>query len=835
DSGSGGGLRLQHVNGTDVLNIPNGNRNCKADLGAGANSSCDWNSVSVTNNIIVNNVAGWDGAGVSLLDALAVNLVNNTIASNDSTASSGTLFQSLFAPLASAVAPTTNVTCGATNGQSCPQVAGLVSVNNSPVLQANINQLPANAFSCPPGHGSGGSCFYNSIPLMLNDVIWQNRSFYIGVGGFGPAAANQNQQHVVTLYPKGSTSAAASQTFTGACPAGSSYWDIGFRGDTDVTAHIPSGFVPRNSVLSAATATSYGGTGNLVADPAFTSQYCNGSRTPPELGAAGYAVPPGVNEFNGFPNPVFSLNPSGVVDEGNNWVNVRWGPLALTSPATNAVLGNYVPAAGSSAINNGTASVVVAGSTVAAPKDDFFGNVRPAGGAYDIGAVEVGAVPPLAVLNVAPAALSFTAVQGYSSSAQTVTLHNTGNIAANLGGLAFSSPVFTRAGGSCGSVLNAGANCTITLVFTPVAAGTASGALTIFADVAVSGSPLTLNGTVVAPVASATLTSATWTVAHRANCPGSGAAVLACLLDPVQTFTLTNSGNVPLTGITQGTLSGTNLADFAVVEALSTCGPATGGQLVATTTLAPGATCTTMVQFKPQTAEAPGAKTVTLSVTSVAGTQTAALTGTDAAPALTAVAPASAVRGAIAAVSLTGSYLDGASAVTVTGGGVNCAIAPAGQTALTTLTANCTVNPGAAPGSRTITVLTPTGSSNTQPFSVTGATASLSAPVPALNTAIANTSVKTGTITVGNAAAATGALKLTANPIMTKVGTAGGSFAIVSGGSCVTGAVVSPGSSCTIKVQYTPGTSTATATANVTITGSGLAATTLTSANFTGN
>ncbi|MBV9512575.1 MAG: hypothetical protein JO280_00810, partial [Mycobacteriaceae bacterium] len=113
DSGSGGGLRIQHVNGTDVLNNPNGSKVCRADL-----SFCEWNSVNVTNNIIVNNVAGWDGGGVSLLDALAVNIVNNTIASNDSTASSGTLFQALYAPLASSAAPTSNVTCGPDNGQS---------------------------------------------------------------------------------------------------------------------------------------------------------------------------------------------------------------------------------------------------------------------------------------------------------------------------------------------------------------------------------------------------------------------------------------------------------------------------------------------------------------------------------------------------------------------------------------------------------------------------------------------------------------------------------------------------------------------------------------------
>ena len=61
-----------------------------------------WYSVTVTNNIIANNVAGWDGAGVSLQDALVVNLINNTIVSNDTTASSGVLFNTIGAPEGSA-------------------------------------------------------------------------------------------------------------------------------------------------------------------------------------------------------------------------------------------------------------------------------------------------------------------------------------------------------------------------------------------------------------------------------------------------------------------------------------------------------------------------------------------------------------------------------------------------------------------------------------------------------------------------------------------------------------------------------------------------------------
>jgi hypothetical protein len=132
--------------------------------------------------------------------------------------------------------------------QSCPQVAGLVSVTNSPILVAN---LPATGFSCPSGHGVNGSCRDYSVPLLYNDVIWKNRSFFIGVGPFG--TGSQGQQKVVTLYNAFTTNPAASQPSadattpngggaiitggTGACTAGASYWELGVRGDGAPNLH----------------------------------------------------------------------------------------------------------------------------------------------------------------------------------------------------------------------------------------------------------------------------------------------------------------------------------------------------------------------------------------------------------------------------------------------------------------------------------------------------------------------------------------------------------------------------------------------------------------------
>jgi hypothetical protein len=525
DSGSGGGLRLQHVNGNDVLNFPNGTL-CIPSV------FCLWNSVNVTNNIIGNNVAGWDGAGVSLLDALAVNIVNNTIVSNDSTASSGVLFDSLFAPLASS--PGTNCRAVNNDSQSCPQPAGIVSLTNSPVLQANI---PTTGFSCPMLHGSSGSCRYFSSPLLYNNVVWQNRAFFIGVGGFG--TGNQSQQKLVTLYDAFTTNPAASQPQaealtangtggaqvitggTGACVSGSSYWDFGVRGDTGPSNHTNGGspvtlrLTPNYSVITDPSL--YPGANNTGGNPRLLNQYCNGSRVPPELGSMGYTVNPGTNETNALPTPVFSLTASATVDEGNNWINMRWGPLSLVNTSngnlSGQTLGNYGPASDSSVI--GYIAPTSSAGTIAymlAPPTDFYDTQRKTNNAVDAGAVEfVGNGGGTRAASVTPSTLAFgNWARGLTSTPLTVTVTNTGTLPLSGGTYAFGGGTpqpFARAGGgaagTCGASgsisLAPAASCTINVVFSRGATTTPASftrTLTVtFTGVTVTGSPVTLTGT----------------------------------------------------------------------------------------------------------------------------------------------------------------------------------------------------------------------------------------------------------------------------------------------------------------------------------------------------
>jgi hypothetical protein len=384
ESGSGGGIAFQNVNGSDVTSFPT--------------TPTRWHHVVVTNNIITNNVAGWDGAGISLVDALNIDIVNNTIASNDTTASSGVLFNTIGAPLASSEGSNC-IQTGSTTA-SCPQVSGLVSIQNSSILVAN---LPAS-ITCPAGHFAGttatnGTCRSVSYPLLDNNVLWQNRSFYIGVGAFG--GGTLNQQHIVSLYLPGTTTLVPSQSNidattangngviitggTGACVAVSptTYWDLGVRGDTGPANHAST--VTLNPTYSVMTSIAGYSATNTLANPTVLIQYCNGSRVPPELGTAGYLMPPGISDAT-VPNPIFNLTPAATVDEGNNWINMSWGPLATSNPVTGDMLSNYGPAAGSSVINF-IPSTATANYT-AAPSTDFYGNARKGNNAVDAGAVE---------------------------------------------------------------------------------------------------------------------------------------------------------------------------------------------------------------------------------------------------------------------------------------------------------------------------------------------------------------------------------------------------------------------------------------------------------------
>jgi hypothetical protein len=186
-----------------------------------------------------------------------------------------------------------------------------------------------------------------------------------------------------------------------------------------------------------------------------------------------------------------------------------------------------------------------------------------------------------------------------TSAAQTVTLSNNGPTPLGISIIATSGD-FAQAN-NCGTSLIAGGNCTISVTFTPITAGTRSGALTI-TDNAVAGSTQTvpLSGTGVGPTAN--LPSFSRTFSDQMLGTTSAA----------RTVTLINAGNAPL-AISSITASG----DFSQTNDCSA-------------SLAASSYCTMNVTFKPS---AIGARTGTLTITddsnnAPGSTQTVSLSGT---------------------------------------------------------------------------------------------------------------------------------------------------------------------------------------------------------------
>ena len=133
-------------------------------------------------------------------------------------------------------------------------------------------------------------------------------------------------------------------------------------------------------------------------------------------------------------------------------------------------------------------------------------------------------------LAISPSTLSFgNELTGSTSNSQIVTISNTGTATITLGTLSTSTG-FSQSN-DCSATLAAGAECTAKVTFTPTAAGTQSGALTVTADgnqysVALGGvgtitATLSASGTRVPVDTSVTLT---WTATAGATCTATGGA-----------------------------------------------------------------------------------------------------------------------------------------------------------------------------------------------------------------------------------------------------------------------------------------------------------------------
>ncbi|MGA2476217.1 MAG: choice-of-anchor D domain-containing protein [Terriglobia bacterium] len=394
--------------------------------------------------------------------------------------------------------------------------------------------------------------------------------------------------------------------------------------------------------------------------------------------------------------------------------------------------------------------------------------------------------------NLSPPSMTFASqALGSTSSAQAATLTNSGGTTLNITSIALTganASDFAQTN-TCGGSVAGGANCTISVTFTPAASGSRTASVSITDNASGSPQTVSLSGT---GTGTATLVSLSPTsLAFGNQSLGTTSAA--------QALTLSNTGNAALS-ITSLALTGSNASDFAQTN---TCG----------SSVAAGANCTIAVMFTPSVT---GTEAASLSIAdnATASPQTVSLSGTGTA-ALVSLSPTSLAFGnqsvgtTSAAQTLTLSNT-GSAALSITSlalTGTNASDFAQTNTCGSSVaaSANCTISvtfTPAASGSRTASVsITDNASGSPQTVSLSGTGTGTAALVSLSPTSLAfgnqavdmTSTAQTVTLSnTGNAALSITSLALT--------GTNASDF----DESDTCGSSLAAGANCTIAVMFTP-------------------------------
>lgn len=332
----------------------------------------------------------------------------------------------------------------------------------------------------------------------------------------------------LTGAPLGLPIAAASCTAT--LPAGVHHLVVAYSGDR---GYLPSTSTPL-TVIAASAPTIAGIPARAVVGTPYSFAYTLGGEPAPTVSVTAGSLPPGL-----------ALSADGVLSGT---------PTAPGSYPVTLTAGN--PASGTSAELDSTITVVQQSVSVSPARLDF-------------GSAVVG-----------------TMVH------RTVTVTNTGTVPWTYTGATVSTPQLAVTGGTCvtGHGAAAGSTCTATIAFTPSAAGSRPGTVTL------KGNP------------SATIATTATGLAVRRTASVTPASISLHVIagrTAGATATLHNTGNVPVT-VSSRTVTGDPRLTVS------------GGTCRAGHTLEPGAACTVTLVYRPTAAES---RTANLTIVDSAGTQ----------------------------------------------------------------------------------------------------------------------------------------------------------------------------------------------------------------------
>jgi len=529
------------------------------------------------------------------------------------TGASGNLQQIVTATLVATTVPSACLSSGSLTfagqnvGTTGPaQTLTLTSCGTAPLLITSITASGdfAQSNNCGSSLAPGTSCaiqitFTPAIPgsrtgsLNISDnAAGSPQSVNLSGAGLAPAASLSPASLIFAGQNLGTTSSAQMVTLTNSGTAALSVTSIAASGDFAQTNNCGATLAVGASCTVNVTFTpSAPGTRSGALS---VTDNAAGSPQTVSLGGAGIG-------------PTASLAPSSLTFGGQNVGTASAAQnLTLTNSGTAALTIASIALSGSGdfAQTNNCGATLAAGSscTVNVTFTPSLTGIRngtlsvadnAAGSPQTTSLSGTGTAP---AASLAPASLTFAGQNiGTASAIKTVTLSNAGTGPLAIASIAASGD-FTQTN-NCGTTLVAGGSCSISVTFTPSAAGTRTGTLSVSDSVVGSPQTASLSGTGTVPVAGLAPSSLTFA---GQNVGTTSAA---------QSLTLTNSGT--------GLLAIASIAASGDFAQTNNCG----------TTIVAGGSCAINVTFTPS---ATGTRSGTLSVSdNAAGSpQTAGLSGT---------------------------------------------------------------------------------------------------------------------------------------------------------------------------------------------------------------
>jgi len=357
-------------------------------------------------------------------------------------------------------------------------------------------------------------------------------------------------------------------------------------------------------------------TGGLSAQVSVADNAANSPQTV-SLSGTGAAAAPVASLTPSTTLPAFASTTVGTTDATTQAITLtNTGTATLTGVAvsitgTNASSFSQTNTCGTSVLANGHCTITVTFkpattgglSAQVSVADNAAGSPQKVG----LSGTGVAAAPAVSFTPAGPLTFASTTVGTTDATTQTITLKNTGKAA--LSGTVISitgtnASSFSQKS-TCGTTVQASAQCTITVTFKPAGTGALTAKVSVADNAAGSPQTVTLNGTGAAAVPVVSLTPN--------PLPAFASTTVGTTNATKQAITLKNTGTAALTGVAVS-ITGTNITSFSQTN---TCG----------TSVAAGGQCTITVTFKPAAKGTLSAK-VSIADNATGSPQTVALSGT---------------------------------------------------------------------------------------------------------------------------------------------------------------------------------------------------------------